>query len=205
VFFSGSKSLPITHLRSEKINLLTKNKEWGLGFDIAYFYGLSEKIYLGGGVGYFSSSFSILDKKEKHSADHTKIFLDCDFLKIPATIRFYGDEFASILRIYFCGDIHLFCNLGTNACGDEDNPFSHLSTFKGEKFSFGATVGGGLNFFLNKCTNIFFECLFALRPFSAIEMKFNDETGDLKINSLLINFGAHLDFPGGDEAEEKMD
>ena len=202
VFISGSKSFNITHLRSEKINLLTKDKEANLGFDLAYFYGLSERIYLGIGVGYFSSASSLFNKKSKQSDDHTNISLKGDFLKIPVAIRFYGDEFASILRIYLYGDLHCFFNLGTNAIGDEDNVIFSQSNFDGDKISCGTTVGAGVNVCLTQCSNIFIECLFALRPFSAIKMKSNNEEGNLKINSLMINFGAHLDFVGSDDVEK---
>ena len=196
VFVSGSKNFNISHIRNHKFNFLTKDKGNNVGFDLAYCYGFSEKLYLGLGLGYFPSSSLLFDNKGnnyKHINDPNDIILEGDFIKLPILLRFFGDEFAGIMRIYLYGDMHFLFSLGTNAVGNADNDIFKQSVFKGN-FSVGMAVGAGINVAITQCSNIFFECLFALRPFSTIEIKRDDALSNLKINSLILNFGTHLDF-----------
>ena len=202
IFVSGARHSNISFITSDQLKLKTKDKEARYGFDLAYCFALSEKIYLGAGIGYFSSNSSLRTKNE-HSNDHFKASLDGDYLKFPLSVRLYGDEFANILRVYLYGDLHYFLNLKINYAHEDEDPECDVN---GKKFSLGTSIGGGINISLTSFTNFFVECLFALRPMHIIEIKNEDEDLKIYMNGVIINLGIHLDLPrNGSDDLDKID
>lgn len=199
IFLSVSQNRNITRIKGYKLKFLTDDEKFSTGFDIAYNYGLSENLYIGLGLGFWSSTSAIFNWKnnDTDSMEVVKGFvLDGKYLKFPLTLRFYFHDYLNVLKVYLYGDTHLFYNVSSKM----NESFKDLYSINGKKLSMGSGLGGGLNLSITPTLNIFAECFFTLRPFFApVEIKIkndndNDKTGDFKINNVVISFGLHLDF-----------
>lgn len=205
IFLSVSRNKNITNVKCYGLKFLTNNEDFHTGFDIAYNYGLSEYLYLGIGIGYWSSSSSVFKLQEDELKVHDGFVFDGRYLKFPLSVRFYFHDYLNVIKTYLYGDIHLFSNVWTKTTNKDENIFNNL-VLTGKKLSFGNAFGAGLNLSISPTINIFTECLFTLRPFFApIEVKIDEKIGNFKISNFVINFGLHFDFAKTDKDKDLDD
>ncbi len=212
IFFSFSQNKNITKIKGYKLKFLTDDEKFSSGFDVAYNYGLSENLYLGLGIGFWSASSAVFNWKNNDTSTLELVkgfILDGKYLKFPITLRFYFHDYLNVLKIYLYGDIHFFYN----ASSKMDENYKNQYSINGKKLSMGSGIGSGINLSITQSLNFFSECFFTLRPFFApVEIKIkntnksdDDRTGNFQINNIVINLGLHLDFSKQEKDLDSLD
>ena len=110
-FISISQNINITKIKGYKLKFLTDNEKVSTGFDIAYNYGLSENLYLGFGLGYWSASSAVFNWENNDTSTLSLVkgfILDSQYLKFPLTLRFYFHDYLNVIKVYLYGDTVLY-------------------------------------------------------------------------------------------------